>query len=75
MEMKEKDTFKDMLVSAKKQDKPVDVHLKSGKSFNGNIITVGVHCLALKLRGNKSFFDAIIRIEDIAAIEVQVRTS
>ncbi|MFW9991714.1 MAG: hypothetical protein ACFFD4_06615 [Candidatus Odinarchaeota archaeon] len=75
MELKEKDTMKDVLLSLKKHGKPVLILLRSGKSYTGIIQTVGMHCIALQLRGDRSFFDAMIRIEDIAAAEVQVRTS
>jgi sRNA-binding regulator protein Hfq len=74
MELKEKDTIKDVLLSIQEQNKPVDILLKSGKMYKGTILIVGHHCVSLKQRGDRSFFDAIIRLEDIATIEVQVRS-
>lgn len=73
MELKENDTMKDILSSIQAQDKPVDILVKSGKTYKGILQKVGRNCISLKLIGDRSFFDAIIRIEEIAAIEVQIR--
>jgi small nuclear ribonucleoprotein (snRNP)-like protein len=58
-----------------KKNKKVEVLLKSGKTFSGVIHTLGNQCVILAQSGAKSLFDAIIRIEEIAALEVQVRTT
>jgi|WetSurMetagenome_2_1015567.scaffolds.fasta_scaffold644365_2 hypothetical protein len=54
--------------------KNVFVHLKSGKTFEGYIKSVGNGLLHLeKLGGGRDFYDALIRIEDITAIEAKFR--
>ncbi|MFX1408389.1 MAG: hypothetical protein ACFFBW_15670 [Promethearchaeota archaeon] len=73
MELKENDTIKDILLSAKKEDKTIDILLKSGKIYNGNIKKIGLHCISLDQKGNRSYFDVIIRIDEISAIEVRIR--
>ncbi|MFX0052556.1 MAG: hypothetical protein ACFFAJ_15885 [Candidatus Hodarchaeota archaeon] len=73
MEMKENTTMKDALSTL--LNKKVEMILKSGRKFNGKIQTVGQHCMVLNQLGSRSFFDVIIQIEDIAAVEVQVRTN
>lgn len=50
------------------------IHLRSGKSFQGYIKTVGDHLIHIeKLAGGRDFYDALIRIEDINAIETKFR--
>ncbi len=71
MELKKSDSMSDILSSLK--DKTVDIVLSNGKSYNGKIIDIGHHIVSLEQRGNRSFFDAIIKIEDISAVEVQAR--
>lgn len=73
MKLNVNETIKDVLYKTIKMDKPIDIHLKSNKSFTGNIQTIGQHCISFKQAGNRSFFDVIINISDIAAVEVQVR--
>lgn len=54
--------------------KDVVVHLRSGKSFQGYIKAVGDHLIHVeKLAGGRDFYDALIRIEDITAIESKFR--
>ena len=73
MELKENDTMKDVLMSAQAQDQPVYIQMKSGTQYMGTIQKVGRNCVSLKLIGDRSFYDAIIRIEEIAVVEIQVR--
>lgn len=50
------------------------IHLRSGKSFQGYIKAVGDHLIHVeKLAGGRDFYDALIRIEDITAIESKFR--
>ncbi len=54
--------------------KDVLVHLRSGKTFQGYVKSVGNGLLHLeKLAGGRDFYDALIRIEDISAIEAKFR--
>ncbi len=53
--------------------KKVSVTVVSGKTFYGFVKEVGIHLIHLeKIEGN-DFFDALIRIENISAIEAMFR--
>ena len=73
MELKEKDSLKDMLFKAKAENKRVDIVLSNGKMYTGTIKELGIQCVVLEQVGNRSFFDVIIKIEDISAFEFQAR--
>lgn len=51
----------------------VYVTLSSGKTFAGYIKEVGDHLVHLEKLDGKSYFDALIRIEDISAIDAKFR--
>ena len=53
--------------------KKVNVTLNSGKTFGGFIKEVGGHFVQLEKLDGKSYFDALIRIEDISAIDTKFR--
>lgn len=53
--------------------KNVVVHLRSGKSFEGYVKSVGNHLVHLEKIAGRDFYDALIRIEDITALEVKFR--
>ncbi len=53
--------------------KKVYVTLASGKTFAGLVKEVGNHFMHLEKLGKKDFFDALIRIEDISAIDAKFR--
>jgi len=54
--------------------KNIFVHLRSGKTFEGYVKSVGNGLLHLeKLGGGRDFYDALIRIEEISAIEAKFR--
>ena len=54
--------------------KNIFVHLRSGKTFEGYVKSVGNGLLHLeKLGGGRDFYDALIHIEEISAIEVKFR--
>jgi len=54
--------------------KDVYVHLRSGDTFQGYVKSVGDHFVHLEKLSGKDFFDVLIRIEDISAIEAKFRT-
>jgi hypothetical protein len=58
------------LLAAKK---PVTVVLKGGHSYSGKVGQVGDHHVLLSELSGKEFFDALVAIDEIAAIEVRVR--
>ncbi|MEE9910934.1 MAG: hypothetical protein K4571_04345 [Deltaproteobacteria bacterium] len=50
------------------------IHLRSGKSLQGYVKAVGDHLIHVeKLASGRDFYDALIRIEDITAIEAKFR--
>ena len=53
--------------------KDVFVHLRSGKTIQGYVKVVGNGLLHLEKLAGKDFYDALIRIEDISAIEAKFR--
>jgi len=53
--------------------KKVYVTLDSGKTFAGLVKEVGNHFVHLEKLDGKDFFDALIRIEDISAIDAKFR--
>ena len=53
--------------------KQVYVTLDSGKTFAGFVKEVGNHLLHLEKLQDKDYFDALIKIEDISAIDTRFR--
>ncbi|MBI5579264.1 MAG: hypothetical protein HY895_08940 [Deltaproteobacteria bacterium] len=53
--------------------KDVFVHLRSGKTIQGYVKSVGNGLLHMEKLAGKDFYDALIRIEDITAIEGKFR--
>ena len=53
--------------------KKVYVSLNSGKTLSGFVKKVGNHVIHLEKLDGKDFFDALIRIENISAIEARFR--
>ena len=53
--------------------KKVSVTIDSGKTFTGFVKEVGEHMLHLEKLVGKDYYDALIRIEDISAIEAMFR--
>ena len=53
--------------------KDVLIHLRSGKSFQGYVKSIGDQFVHLEKLSGREFYDALIRIEDISAIETKFR--
>ncbi len=53
--------------------KKVNLTLKSGKNLAGLVKGVGDHLVHLEKLQGKEYFDALIRIEDISAIDSRFR--
>ena len=67
-------SFTDVLKQAKAEKANVTVHLRGNSSFSGSVGSVAEHNVVLTELAGKEFFDAIIRIDQITAIETRVRT-
>ena len=53
--------------------KDVFVHLRSGKTIQGYVKSVGSDLVHFEKLAGRDFYDALIRIEDISAMEVKFR--
>jgi hypothetical protein len=53
--------------------KDMFIHLKSGKTMQGYVKSVGNGLLHLEKLTGKDFYDALVKIEDISAIEAKFR--
>lgn len=53
--------------------KKVYVHLDSGTTLSGYLKTVGNHMIHLERLDRKDFYDALIKIDKIVAIDTQFR--
>lgn len=54
--------------------KKVKVKLESGQDIEGKVAKVGSHAFQLTELSGMEFFDATVRIEEVAAVIVRVRT-
>ena len=53
--------------------KNIFIHLNSGNTLQGNVKAVGNGLVHLEKLTGKDFYDALIRIEEISAIEAKFR--
>jgi len=53
--------------------KDVLIHLRSGKTFQGYVKTIGDHFVHVEKISGRDLYDALIRMEDISAIEAKFR--
>lgn len=53
--------------------KDVYVHLRSGDTLQGYVKAVGGNQVHLEKLAGKDFYDALIRLDDVSAIEVKFR--
>jgi hypothetical protein len=54
--------------------KRVTIHLRSGGDLTGKLAVVGDHAVQLSQLANKDFYDAIVAVDAIGAVEVKVRS-
>ena len=73
MDVKPEATIKEILTSARQNDKVVNVVLGNGKTYKGSIIMVGTHHVRIALKDQMSFYDVFIRLDHISAIEIPMR--
>ena len=75
MQLDPKLSFKDTLQQAMDAPSRVAVHLRNGSTLEGKVGGVADHHVVLSGLADRDFYDAVIRIEDISAIEVRARDS
>ena len=51
----------------------VTLHLRSGSQLAGQVADVGDHAVVLQALSQREFYDALVRIEDITALETRAR--
>ena len=68
-------SFKDTLQQAMNAPARVTVHLRNGETLEADVGGVADHHVVLSGLANRDFYDAVIRIEHISAIEVRARDS
>ena len=49
----------------------LQLHLRSGQSFGGYVGSLGQHTVLLTQLTGREFFDALIRVDEIAVIEAR----
>ncbi len=66
-------SIRDNLLAAMATKKPVTVVLKNGQTYRAPIGTVGNHLVVLAGPAQKEFYDVLVAIDEIVAIELRVR--
>ena len=66
-------TMRDNLKQLQGAGKSAELVLKNGKSYRGKLAAVGDHSVLVSEIVGREFFDALIAIDEIAAIEVRAR--
>lgn len=63
----------DNLIALSAAKKPVTVVLKNGDKYQATIGAVGDHNIILTQPAQKEFFDVLVPIDEIAAVEARAR--
>lgn len=66
-------TFADILKQAMELKVRITLHLRSGIELGGRVAEVSTHNVVLKGLTQRDFYDAMVRIDEIAAIEARAR--
>jgi sRNA-binding regulator protein Hfq len=66
-------SMRDNLNALMAAKKPVAVILKNGTSYRASIGSVGDHFVVLTQPAQKEFFDVLVALDEIAALEVRAR--
>lgn len=68
-----KASLRDNLTALVAAKKPVTVVLQNGQSYRARIAAVGDQAVVLTEPAQKEFFDVLVPLDQIAAVEVRVR--
>lgn len=63
--------FRDTLRQAQTEKAKVTLHLESGATFTGFVLDAHDHNVILTELQGREFFDAVVKIDSIAAIETR----
>ena len=66
-------SMRDVLKQAQTEEAQVGIYLRNGALLSGIVAGVGDHLVVLGQLTEKEFYDALIRMEDISAVEARVR--
>jgi len=66
-------TIKDNLAQAGQENGEVTLHLRNGMSLSGMVGEVSDHAVVLAQLTGKEFYDALVAISDICAVEMRAR--
>jgi len=55
------------------KDKSVEISLRSGEQISGKISNIGSHVILLRELKGKEYYDALINIDEIAAVVFRAR--
>ena len=65
--------IQELLSQASESKTEVELILRGGQSFRGQIASMSEHWVVIGPIRGKEFFDAHIRLEDVSAVSLQVR--
>lgn len=65
--------FANTLEQAKQTDKGVTLHLRSGEKIQGLIEAVSPHQVVIAEITGREFYSAVVRLDDVSALEFRVR--
>ena len=65
--------FSDTLKQVQAENKGVTLHLRSGEKLQGRIEAVGPAQAVIAEITGREFYSAVVRLEEVAAIEVRIR--
>lgn len=71
IELKSSDTMREIL--SQRMGKRVSLRLESGESLEGTLTMVGNSLVHISRLSGKDFFDAVVNIDRISAVLIQVR--
>ncbi|MDP6953182.1 MAG: hypothetical protein QGF53_10555 [Alphaproteobacteria bacterium] len=67
--------FRETFEQALAQSARVRLHMRSGESLEGKVSAVADHNVVITALTGRDFYDAVVRIGDISAIEVRARNN
>tara|TARA_B100000959_G_C14711482_1_gene513117 strand:+ start:194 stop:421 length:228 start_codon:yes stop_codon:yes gene_type:complete len=75
MELKASMRVRDLLKQVHQERRQVCIHLDGGAELVGMVVDVGEQNVVLSQLVSREHFDALVRLDDVSAVEVQVRGS
>lgn len=65
--------FADTLTQAQGEKKPVTLHLRSGEKIQGKVEAVAPSQVVIAEIVGREFYSAVVRLDDVSAVELRVR--